>query len=213
MRWLSAALFPLLPFVFLKESKVWLNSKWVHVLLKRDDVTRLTIGLMCPYNLVRDVCVCVFFLVWQQCASVVFQPQLRADITRFLLKLPGWVSGQTTHAACSEASPTDGATGLRDHVTQTVIQVCKPQAHCLTASFAFHAAAVDFSLAEPGASFGFQMKIYIYISSPSWSCVLKTIIWLRVTHQSAPTRPAALWCCLQKSNRTVLKRSKFISES
>lgn len=45
---------------------------------------------------------------------------------------------------CSEASPTDGATGLRDHVTQTVIQVCKPQAHCLTASFAFHAAAVDF---------------------------------------------------------------------
>lgn len=111
---------------------------------RRDDVTRLTIGLMCPYNLMRDVCVCVFFLVWQQWASVVFQPQLRADITRFLLKLPGWISGQT-HAACSEASsPTDGATGLRDHVTQMVIQVCKSQAHCLTASFAFHAAAVDF---------------------------------------------------------------------
>lgn len=214
MKWLSAALFPLLLFVFLKESKVWLNSKWVQVLLRTKKKKRWCNSTNnWPYVSIQPhawrLCLCfVFFLVWQLCASVVFQPQMRADITRFLLKLPGWISGQT-HAACSEASPIDGATGLRDPGYPGML-ISSTLFH---SKFRLPCSCSGFPLAEPAASFGFQMKIYIYISSPSWSCVLKTIIWLHVTHQSAPTRPAALWYCLQKSNRTVLKRSKFISKA
>lgn len=76
MKWLSAALFPLLLFVFLKESKVWLNSKWVQVLLRTKKKKRWCNSTNnWPYVSIQPHawCLCLCFVFFSGVAAMRFR--------------------------------------------------------------------------------------------------------------------------------------------